>query len=311
MTYGVIDVGSNTIRLSVYQTEGKNFRQLFTSKETTGLASYISHHRMEKDGVLCAAAALNKFRSILEQFEIDRTEVFATASLRNIDNSNEVVMELFRETGYQIKVLSGHEEALCDFYGVMYNIYIDTGMIFDIGGGSTELVTFENRKPCTIESAGIGSLNLYNQFVEKIIPKKKELEVMGEKVQQELDELFGCRVLARQTKNKDIIGVGGTVRALLKLVNLYYHLEEKNRCITRNQLEEIFQMATNKQKQIQNMILKICPERVHTIIPGMLVMKSIMEKAGSERIVVSKYGVREGYLYHAILSRDEDKEEIQ
>ena len=48
-------------------------------------------------------------------------------------------------------------------------------MIFDIGGGSTELVTFENRKPCTIESAGIGSLNLYNQFVEKIIPKKKEL----------------------------------------------------------------------------------------------------------------------------------------
>lgn len=261
--------------------------------------------------MLCAAAALNKFRSILEQFEIDRTEVFATASLRNIDNSNEVVMELFRETGYQIKVLSGHEEALCDFYGVMYNIYIDTGMIFDIGGGSTELVTFENRKPCTIESAGIGSLNLYNQFVEKIIPKKKELAAMGEKVQQELNDLFGCRVLARQAKNKDIIGVGGTARALLKLVSLYYHLEEKNRCITRNQLEEIFQMATNKQKQIQNMILKICPERVHTIIPGMLVMKSILEKAGCERIVVSKYGVREGYLYHAILSRDEDKEEIQ
>ena len=311
MKCAVVDVGSNTIRLSVYQTEGKNFRQLFTSKETTGLASYISHHRMEKDGVLCAAAALNKFRSILEQFEIDRTEVFATASLRNIDNSNEVVMELFRETGYQIKVLSGHEEALCDFYGVMYNIYIDTGMIFDIGGGSTELVTFENRKPCTIESAGIGSLNLYNQFVEKIIPKKKELAAMGEKVQQELDDLFGCRVLARQTKNKDIIGVGGTARALLKLVSLYYHLEEKNRCITRNQLEEIFQMATNKQKQIQNIILKICPERVHTIIPCMLVMKSILEKAGCERIVVSKYGVREGYLYHAILSRDEDKEEIQ
>ena len=92
MKCAVVDVGSNTIRLSVYQTEGKNFRQLFTSKETTGLASYISHHRMEKDGVLCAAAALNKFRSILEQFEIDRTEVFATASLRNIDNSNEVVM---------------------------------------------------------------------------------------------------------------------------------------------------------------------------------------------------------------------------
>ena len=119
-------------------------------------------------------------------------------------------------------------------------------------------MTFENRKPCTIESAGIGSLNLYNQFVEKIIPKKKELAAMGEKVQQELDDLFGCRVLARQTKNKDIIGVGGTARALLKLVSLYYHLEEKNRCITRNQLEEIFQMATNKQKQIQNMILKEC-----------------------------------------------------
>ena len=310
MKCAVIDVGSNTIRLSVYQTEGKNFRQLFTSKETTGLANYISHHRMEKDGVLCAAAALNKFRSILEQFEIDQTEVFATASLRNIDNSNEVVMELFRETGYQIKVLSGHEEALCDFYGVMYNIYIDTGMIFDIGGGSTELVTFENKKPCTIESAGIGSLNLYNNFVEKIIPKKKELETMEKRVQQELDDLFGCKVLSRQKKSMDIIGVGGTVRALLKLVNIYYHLDEKNRDITKEQLEEIFELAAAKQKQIQNMILKICPERVHTIIPGMLVMKNIVEKTNSRRIIVSKYGVREGYLYYKILALEEREEEI-
>ena len=157
----------------------------------------------------------------------------------------------------------------------------------------------------------IGSLNLYNQFVEKIIPKKKELTSMEEKVQQELDDLFGCKVLSKQTKNKDIIGVGGTVRALLKLVNLYYHLEEKNRCISRGQLEEVFELATGKQKQIQNMILKICPERVHTIIPGMLVMKNILEKTGSERIIVSKYGVREGYLYHAILSQAEKEEEIQ
>lgn len=302
MKCAVIDVGSNTVRLSVYQTKGKNFRQLFTSKETAGLANYIVKKRMEKQGVETAAAVLNKYKSILEQFEIEHVSVFATASLRNIENTREVVMQLFYETGYKIDVLSGHDEALCDFYGVMYNINIEQGMIFDIGGGSTEIVTYEKRMPCIFESIGIGSLNMYNSFIEKIIPKSQELERMQKKIRDDFKTLFGCRRFAEQGIEKDIIGVGGTVRALLKLVNAYYRQHTDNRVITREQLKEILCLSMSKDREMQRLILKNCPERIHTIIPGMMIMKNIVLETKCENIIVSKYGVREGYLYRKYLS---------
>lgn len=302
MKCAVIDMGSNTVRLSVYQVDGKNFRQLFTSKEMAGLANYIEGKHMTHEGVVRAAGVLNKFYSILQQFQIDHTAVFATASLRNVENAKEVVTELFRETGYRVEILSGHEEALCDFYGVMYNIDMEEGMIFDIGGGSTELVTFEKRKPCIFESIGIGSLNLYNEYVEKIVPKNQEQQHLQKRIREELKVVFGCKRRAKHHAKDGMIGVGGTARALLKLVNAYYHLETENRVITREQLKEILALAAARQKDMQRLILKICPERIHTIIPGMLILKNLVHDAECDKIIVSKYGVREGYLYRKFLS---------
>lgn len=302
MKCAIIDMGSNTVRLSVYQVDGTNFRQLFTSKEMAGLASYIENKHMTKDGVIRAAGVLNKFYSVLQQFQIDHTAVFATASLRNIENGKEVVNELFRETGYRVEILSGHEEALCDFYGVLYNIDIESGMIFDIGGGSTELVTFEKRKPCIFESIGIGSLNLYNEYVEKIVPKHQEQQHLQKRIREELKVVFGCKRHARQLTKSGMIGVGGTARAVLKLVNAYYYLESENRVIAREQLKEILDLASSRQKDMQRLILKICPERVHTIVPGMMILKNLVRDAECDNIIVSKYGVREGYLYRKFLS---------
>lgn len=303
MKCAIIDVGSNTIRLSVYQTEGENFRQLFTSKETAGLASYIEHDQMSKEGIACAAKILNKFHSILQQFEIDRTDVFATASLRNIENSREAVKELFRETGYDIHVISGHQEALCDFYGVTYHLDTHKGMIFDVGGGSTELILFDHKKPSTVESVKIGSLNLYNKYVSKIIPKPQEIEEMEARANEELDSKLSCKIISKQKLGKNLIGVGGTIRAVLKLVNNYYHLDAENRIITKEQLDEIFELAQSKKKTMQTLILKICPERIHTIIPGMVIIRTMVHKISCDKIVVSKYGVREGYLYCNVLSQ--------
>lgn len=86
MKYAVIDVGSNTVRLSAYRVENKKFEQLFTVKETVGLAGYIKEKKMSEEGMEQAARTLNRFKRILNQFDIDRVWVFATASLRNIKN---------------------------------------------------------------------------------------------------------------------------------------------------------------------------------------------------------------------------------
>ena len=136
----------------------------------------------------------------------------------------------------------------------------------------------------------------------KIIPGKKEIENIGRKIRKELKTLFGCEICLKKYKTEEIIGVGGSVRALLKIVNLYYKKESRNRVITVKELDEILELAVQKNKKLQRMILKACPERIHTLIPGMLIVKSIADKTKCRSIFVSRCGVREGYLYKKILA---------
>ena len=84
MKYALIDMGSNSIRLTVYDMDRASFRVLFKEKIMAGLAGYVEHGRLTRDGIDCACQSLREFRSTLELLQIEHLAVFATASLRNI-----------------------------------------------------------------------------------------------------------------------------------------------------------------------------------------------------------------------------------
>ena len=119
--YAIIDIGSNTIRLNVYQVEEDGaIHSIFQSKETAGLAGYVREDgSMSREGLDRAADALLRFRSILDALHIENRAVFATASLRNITNSEEAVFQLQERTGLMIRLLSGREEAILDYVGLL------------------------------------------------------------------------------------------------------------------------------------------------------------------------------------------------
>lgn len=110
--YAIIDIGSNTIRLNVYQVEEDGaIHSIFQSKETAGLAGYVQEDgSMSREGLDRAADALLRFRSILDALHIENRAVFATASLRNITNSEEAVFQLQERTGLMIRLLSGRRK---------------------------------------------------------------------------------------------------------------------------------------------------------------------------------------------------------
>ena len=84
MKYALIDMGSNSIRLTVYDMDQTSFKVLFKEKIMAGLAGYVEHGRLTRDGIDCACQSLHEFRSTLELLQIEHLAVFATASLRNI-----------------------------------------------------------------------------------------------------------------------------------------------------------------------------------------------------------------------------------
>ena len=141
MKCGIVDVGSNTIRLSTYHWEGQTFKLLMNKKEMAGLAGYIKNGLLSDSGILVACRVLAGFKALLRNFDIADLYVFGTASLRNIVNTEEALETIEAVTGIKVEVLSGADEAAFSFLGATVGGGAPgSGMLADVGGGSTALL---------------------------------------------------------------------------------------------------------------------------------------------------------------------------
>ena len=153
MKQAVIDIGSNSMRLTVYETtETGGFTILFKDKVMAGLAGYVEDGALSLDGIARAVLGLMSFRNTLEALNITQVSVFATASLRNITNTTQAVSTIQRATGFSIEVISGEEEARYGYAGAMEELDLSDGLFVDIGGASTEVVRFADRQLITANS---------------------------------------------------------------------------------------------------------------------------------------------------------------
>lgn len=301
MKQAVIDIGSNSIRLTLYETQGENFNILFREKIMAGLAGYVENGALSAEGIECACAGLLTFQSILQTLEIDHISVFATASLRNISNTEQALSVIRAATGYSVEVISGENEALFGYAGAMQELHLTGGAFLDIGGASTEIVTFDEGAPVDFASFPIGSLSLYRRCVKKILPGEGSLKRLRQVISETFDVSAGA--LAPRPL---LVGVGGTARAALKLAQHYYKSSEDCRSITAEQLDGLCTFLCSGEKCASDLILRLEAERIHTLIPGLLILQHIFHLFQAQQLVISKYGVREGYLCQKILKNNTD-----
>ncbi|MBD3110457.1 phosphatase [Bacillus sp. AGMB 02131] len=296
MLYGIIDVGSNTIRLNIYSYNEQQVQSLLHKKTMAGLAGYVTDGYLSVKGMKIACKTLKAYKDILLNFNINNIHVFATASLRNIINTDEVVRTIYEETGLSVDVISGEEEATLGYNGAAVHSNINTGLFIDIGGGSTELVSFEDRKITRAVSLPIGSLSMYSKHVKKLFPKKEEAEAIKQNVLQELHKLGSHYNL----QYDGICGVGGTIRAAKKLHDNLFP-EQSEQLLQIQNIKTLLEHLHKADKKMLRRVLQTIPDRVHTIMPGLIILQLIAEHYGSQTITVSPTGVREGYLYSKVL----------
>ncbi|MGN0157782.1 MAG: hypothetical protein ACI39W_01355 [Brotaphodocola sp.] len=293
--YGIIDIGSNTMRLSCYRVVDKTLISVFHKKAMAGLAGYVDENKnLSQEGINKAIKTLEDFQKIVMCVGMDNLYVIATASFRNVENTKEIVAQIRERTGMEVQVLSGEEEAICDFNGARYNDRMDDGMVIDIGGGSTELVPFRGDHAKHAVSIPLGSLNLFSKYVEELFPDKSEELQIRARVRKELDKLD-------MEAKKEILGVGGSNRACLKLYNNYYKLDDSNRKMECEKIHTMLAAFCANNKMFMRRILKIVPDRIHTVIPGMLVLDEICSYYKCRSVKVTNWGVREGYLIEKVL----------
>ena len=282
MMCGIVDLGSNTIRLSIYQYEGEHFRLLLNKKTMAGLAGYVQDGALSDGGILVACRVLSSYRALLSNFSVSEMHVFATASLRNISNTGEAVEAIRDVTGVTVEVLDGETEAALSFKGAVLPGGVPTGLLADIGGGSVELVSYRDMSITSACSLPMGSLSLYTRFVDG--PELDRVRTGG----------LTCRHLC---------GVGGTIRAVSKLAVDVFGKDPESRILTADEIRALYKLLKKGGKDTLRQILHAAPDRVHTLLPGLLLLNAVVKAYGVETVSASSTGVREGYLMDRVLGR--------
>lgn len=295
MLSGIVDLGSNTIRLSVYQWEGSQFQTVLHQTSTVGLAGYVQDERLSPAGIAAACQVLSRYRSLAERMNISDLHVFATASLRNISNTQEAADAILGRTGIAVEVLSGTEEARLSFRGAVLGSTQSSGLLCDIGGGSSELLAYDRGEVTAALSRPIGCLSLFTRYVSGILPTPAEREAMEAQAAQAFSRMQGFH-------GPHLLGVGGSVRAAEQLAGVLLDRAPSGaHVLTADQVQHLYRLLAQEDQRALRAVLHTVPDRVHTILPGLLILREILRLCGGETVTVSHTGIREGYLLDRVM----------
>ena len=304
MLYAMMDVGSNTIRMAVYEIDGDRVEMIMKKKHAVGLASYVKDGIMRRDGIEKVVEILTGYNEFLQDFGISRITAFTTAALRNALNGRQAVEEVEYRTGIQIHVMTGDEEATFDFIGATHNLVDEDGLLIDIGGGSTEIVYFENREIKEKVSLPIGSLAFHTRYTGiHILPSSSECDEM----RAEAEATIGAVKEFQAVTHAQICGIGGTFKGAMAIYNSMYGLPKRNMRMEVRRISDIlwrFQREHELTEQDKILLMRTVPERMHTFLPGLIIADVLAKRFKSLHIMFSDSGVREGYIYDRIIDRE-------
>ncbi len=301
MLQAMIDIGSNTIRMAVYEINENHTMQVMKRKHTVGLSAYVLDGIMLEEGIRRASETVEEYRDFLAGMGIKNVVAFTTAALRNAKNSAEAVAAIEKKTGVPIRVISGEEEATFDFAGAIHDLASDDGVILDIGGGSTEIILYRARNVERKLSLPFGSLSLKVAYVEDLLPTPKEAEAIKKEVSESLERVCRDLPLMRDTV---ACGLGGTFKGTCALYKKMYSTSEDNTRMEQKRFSEMIAHYVSDEPPKEEDAVRLMlasPDRIHTLLPGLILADVLTSALNCKEVVYSDSGVREGYLYSEIL----------
>ena len=270
--FGIIDIGSNTIRAVKY----KDNRPCGDK----AAASHILHFTNE--GILSEEGATDLISSLLQLKEyLDDVPIyaFATSAMRDVKNFCDIKKQVSDKTGIEIELISGETEAEYDYMAIRSVCTDKCGIAVDLGGGSAQVIAFDENGITEAESFAIGVKRMRNAFCKGVIPENAEILNIDAHIEKELSEIHAKSAIIRF--------MGGTAKAAELAAQKLFSVS----AITPEVLENIFSEIC-KSPELGK---KLFGKRYETMPVGLKVMKKICEVLGGGEMKVCEVGVRDGY----------------
>ncbi|WP_181833034.1 Ppx/GppA family phosphatase [Bacillus taeanensis] len=300
-TLGIIDMGSNSIRLVIYRIDNHGrYKEIHNFKIVARLREYMDDNGViNSQGMNIVIDTLKKFQEITRRYKLTNIRGIATAAVRQAVNQTKILEKIAAETDYSFKVLSEKQEAYYGYLAVINSTNISSGITVDIGGGSTEITYFKDRKLMNFHSFPFGSLTL-KKFIANDLPTKEEMNKLTSFLESAYQSLPWL-----SNKSLPLIGIGGSAR------NLSLIHQRKNRYplpgihqyeFQSKDIHSINQMLCSLPAEKRQKVDGLSKDRTDIIIPSIHALDVLTSVVKAPVFIMSKNGLREGIFYEELLS---------
>lgn len=299
----IIDMGSNSIRFVIAQIkDNKSYSYVYQDKATIRLGQGLTDTgTLTREGRDKAMKCLRVYKHIMEIRHITDCFAVATAAVRDASNGAEFLKEIREETGIDMTVIPGEREAYLGYLGTINTIDIQDCLIFDLGGASVELTLVRKREIVHSVSVPLGAVTVTERFNTQGSVTEETLSSCLKYLRKTLASVKWLRDI-----NLPLVGIGGTARNLAKMDQRARDYELPtihNYILSKENFMSVFQEVTKRNSSSRKKIPGLSSERADVIVAGSAVVKTIFDLSGSDTLIVSGCGLREGLLYEYYAKR--------
>lgn len=308
---GIIDIGSMTARLVIFELlSDSTFKIIEDIKENISLGERIRKEKMiDRSKIKLVSHTIYLYKELSSRYEVEDIHCYLSSAFTECSDLEELITTVAEETGVEIRLLSQREEIEASFTGAVNNLGLDDGVLLDMGGTTTKLIWFEDRKIKMWESLPMGAASLGEVANIK--------DIIGNKEEKKLKEHVKSKIMSvewlKDVGDLPLIGVGGCMRNLAKIhanmceypLNLLHNYQLKE-----GDVEVIYHHIKKKDYGEKLKVKGLAVSRAHTFTGALFVMEEILNFSGIENLIISGNGMREGMLYSNYLKVFKNTEEI-
>ena len=302
MRFSIIDLGTNSVRMDIYEEmPGERlgvdgFRRIHREKVMVRLGDGLF-----LDGVLTEESmvrtleAFDQFSSLLEKIKVDHVMAVATSAVRDAKNGNQFVSRILNQTGFEVEVISGEEEARLISSGIISRferILPGYYALMDIGGGSTEVSICLKKKVISCASFPLGANRLQQVFLKSIPPESTKKKDSIKELRAYVRETVSPVISEREWPPVErVIGSSGTISALGRLLDTD---QGEKLSFKQKELSALIKLMTPMTRKTLLMLDGMESKRVDLILAGAVLLDELVQLLGSKKVIHSKFSLRDG-----------------
>lgn len=306
----VIDIGSNSIRLAIFDREKRGYLPIFNEKGLCGLGKNLAKKKkLDDQAKICTFLHIKRFLKIIEHMEVDVVKAVATAAMREAEDGQDFANKIEEELGLKIEIISAEMEGYYAALGVRSGLHQGEGFVADLGGASLELIDMKGEENHFIASLLVGGITLQDHDAEG--------DNLSDYIEGEFLKIQSHLTLKSKTEN--LFLVGGGFRTVGKAFldqssyepkSIHHFLMKKSEVVSFCKKLISYAKKGYGQEDLEKLYPSVSGKRAALLPYYAYALLTLTLKLSPRKIIFSAYGLKEGVFYESLSPAEQQEDPL-